>query len=48
MVYRMRDGSVVSHRYVSSSEDASSAVELKVKQASGIRSQKMHFVKKGK
>ena len=48
MVYRMRDGSVVSHRYVSSSRDASPVVELKVKQASGIKSQKIHFVKKGK
>ncbi len=48
MVCRMRDGSVVSHRYVSSSKDGSPVVELKVKNASGIKSQKIHFVKKGK
>lgn len=48
MVYRMRDGSVVSHRYVSSSKDGSPVVELKVKNASGIKSQKIHFVRKGK
>lgn len=48
MMYRMRDGSIVSHRYTSSSEDGSPVVELKVKNASGIKSQKIHFVKKGK
>ena len=48
MVYRMRDGSVVSHRHVSSSKDGSPVVELKVKNASGIKSQKIHFVRKGK
>lgn len=48
MMYRMRDGSVVSHRYVSSSKDGSPVVELKVKNASGIKSQKIHFVRKGK
>lgn len=48
MIYRMRDGSIVSHRYVSSSKDGSPVVELKVKNASGIKSQKIHFVKKGK
>ncbi len=48
MMYRMRDGSIVSHRYVSSSKDGSPVVELKVKNASGIKSQKIHFVKKGK
>lgn len=47
MVYRMRDGSVISHRYVSSSKDGSPVVELKVKNASGIKSQKIHFVRKG-
>lgn len=47
MIYRMRDGSVITHRYVSSSEDRSPVVELKVKNAPGIRSQKIHFVKKG-
>ncbi len=46
MTYRMRDGSVVTHRYVSSSKDGSPAVELKVKNLSGIKSQKIHFVKK--
>lgn len=48
MMYRMRDGSIVSHRYTSSSKDGSPVVELKVKNASGIKSQKIHFVKKGK
>lgn len=48
MVYRMRDGSVVTHRCVSSSKDGSPAVELKIKQASGVKSQKIHFVKKRK
>ena len=48
MVYRMRDGSVITHRYFSSSKDGSPVVELKVKNASGIKSQKIHFVKKGK
>ena len=48
MMYRMRDGSVVSHRYTSSSKDGSPVVELKVKNASGIKSQKIHFIKKGK
>lgn len=48
MMYRMRDGSIVSHRCTSSSEDGSPVVELKVKNASGIKSQKIHFVKKGK
>ena len=48
MIYRMRDGSVISHRYVSSSKDGSPVVELKVKNASGVKSQKIHFVKKEK
>lgn len=48
MMYRMRDGSVVSHRYTSYSKDRSPVVELKVKNASGIKSQKIHFIKKGK
>lgn len=48
MMYRMRDGSIISHRYTSSSKDRSPVVELKVKNASGIKSQKIHFVKKGK
>ena len=48
MMYRMRDGSIVSHRYTSFSKDGSPVVELKVKNASGIKSQKIHFVKKGK
>lgn len=48
MIYRMRDGSIVSHRYVSSSKDGSPTVELKVKGTSGVKSQKIHFVKKGK
>lgn len=48
MVYRMRDGSVITHRYVSSSKDKSPVVELKVKNVSGVKSQKIHFVKKGK
>lgn len=48
MVCRMRDGSIVSHRFVSSSKDGSPVVELKVKNAPGIKSQKIHFVKKGR
>ena len=45
IVYRMRDGSVISHRLFSSSEDTSPVVELKVKNTSGVKSQKIHFVK---
>ena len=48
MIYRMRDGSIIAHRYVSSSKDKSPVVELKVKNAPGIKSQKIHFAKKGK
>lgn len=48
MTCRMRDGSIITHRFVSSSKDGSSVVELKVKNTSGIKSQKIHFVKKGK
>lgn len=48
MIYRMRDGSIVTHRYVSSSKDGSPVVEIKVKYISGVRSQKIHFTKKGK
>ena len=47
MMYRMRDGSIVSHRYISSS-DGSPVVELKVKNTSGVKSQKIHFVKEEK
>lgn len=47
MVYRMRDGSIITHRFVSSSRDKSPVVELKVQNVPGIRSQKIHFVKKG-
>ena len=47
MMYRMRDGSVISHRYTSS-KDGSPVVELKVKNASGVKSQKIHFAKRGK
>ena len=46
MMYRMRDGSVISHRYTS--RDGSPVVELRIKNTSGIRSQKIHFTKKGK
>ena len=48
MVYRMRDGSIVAHRYISSSKDGSPAVELKIKNPSGIKSQKIHFTKKAR
>lgn len=48
IIYRMRDGSTITHRFVSSSKNRSPVVELKVKNASGIKSQKIHFVKKGK
>lgn len=48
MIYRMRDGSIVTHRYFSSSKDKSPVVEIKVKNISGIKSQKIHFTKKGK
>jgi hypothetical protein len=48
MMHRMGDGSIVSHRLVSSSKGKSPVVELKVKNASGIKSQKIHFVRKGK
>lgn len=48
MMYRMRDGSIVSHRLVSSSKGKSPVVELKARNAPGIKSLKMHFVRKGK
>lgn len=48
ITYRMRDGSIVTHRYISSSKDGSPVVELKVKNISGIKSQKIHFTKKRK
>ena len=48
VVWTMRDGNVVSHRFVSSSADHSPVVELKVHGIPGLRSQKIHFVKKGK
>lgn len=48
MTYRMRDGSIVTHRYVFSSKDGSPVVELMVKNVSGVKSQKIHFTKKGK
>lgn len=48
IIYRMRDGSIVTHRYFSSSADSSPVVELKVKNLPGIKSQKIHFVKKGR
>lgn len=48
MMYRMRDGSIIAHRYVSSSRDGSPVVELKVKNVSGVRSQKIHFTKRGR
>ena len=37
MIYRMRDGSIIGHRPVSSSKDGSPVVELKVKNALGIK-----------
>lgn len=43
--WTMRDGSVVSLRYYSSS-DGSPAVELNVHNVPGVKSQKIHFVKK--
>lgn len=46
IVRTMRDGSVVTHRFVSS-KDGSPVVELKVHNVSGVKSQKIHFVKKG-
>lgn len=48
IVWTMRDGNVVSYRYTSSSKDHSPVVELKVHGIPGLRSQKIHFVKKGK
>lgn len=46
VVYRMRDGSVITHRFFSSSRDGSPVVELKVMNTAGVKSQKIHFVKK--
>ena len=48
LIYTMRDGSVVTHRFTSSSKDHSPVVELKVHDVPGVRSQKIHFTKKGK
>ena len=46
IVHKMRDGSIISHRFTS--KDGSPVVELKVKNTSGIKSQKIHFIKRGK
>ena len=46
IVRTMRDGSVITHRFTSS-KDGSPVVELKVHNVSGVKSQKIHFVKKG-
>ena len=43
-VLTMRDGSVITYRYISSSKNRSPVVELKVKGAYGVKSQKIHFV----
>jgi len=48
VVYRMRDRSIITHRYFSSSTDGSPVVELKLHNVSGVKSQKIHFAKKGK
>lgn len=47
VVWTMRDGSVVSYRYYSSSSDLNLVVELKVHNVSGVHSQKIHFTKNG-
>ena len=46
IVWKMRDGGVVSYRYYSSSPDRSPVVELSLVKVPGVRDQKIHFVKK--
>ena len=48
VVWTMRDGTVVTHRFVSSSGDRSPVVELNVHNVSNVKSQKIHFVKRVK
>ena len=48
LAYTMRDGTVVTHRYYSSWKVKSPVVELNVHNVSGVRSQKIHFVKSKK
>ena len=45
MVYTMKDGSVVVHRYFSSLTDGSPVVELNVINFPDVKNQKIHFVK---
>ena len=47
IVATMRDGSVVTHRFFSSSKDRSPTVELKIVGTSKVKSLKIHFVRKG-
>lgn len=47
LIYTMRDGSVITHRYYSSSKDRTPVVELNVHKLPDVKSQKIHFTKKG-
>lgn len=47
MVYRMRDGSVITHRF-SSTSDGTPVVDINVKDVPGVKAQKIHFTKKGR
>lgn len=45
-IMRMADGALITYRYASSSPDRSPVVELTAGKASGVKSQKIHFVKR--
>lgn len=47
-IMKMRDGTLITYRYVSSSRDRSPAVELKVRDLKRVKSQKIHFVPRSK
>lgn len=45
-IMRMADGALITYRYASSSPDRSPVVELTAGKASGVKTQKIHFVKR--
>jgi len=47
LVYMMRDGSYITYRYTSTS-DGSPVVQLSIVDVKGVKSQKIHFVKRRK
>ncbi len=47
IIRTMRDGTVISYRFYSKSKDHSPVVELNISNFDAVKSQKIHFVKKG-